>query len=306
MSDLDSQNVSWVAVDWGTTRLRVWAVGRDGEIIARRESDRGMSTLERAEFEPALRNLIFDMMPPNRETSIIACGMVGSRQGWTDAGYVSTPCAPPSIARSVTPADTNLRLHILSGVKQEKPADVMRGEETQIAGYLREQPDFDGVVCLPGTHTKWVHVSAGEIVSFQTYMTGELFSMLSDQSVLRHSMVTDAWDDNAFADAINDAMARPVSFAAHLFSLRADSLINDVPPEMVRSRLSGLLIGLELAAARPYWLGRNVTIVGRKDLARLYLLGLQAQGMSPDLADYADMALLGLTAAYETLTETVT
>lgn len=306
MNAINPQNVSWVAVDWGTTHLRVWAISSDGGIIASRKSEQGMSTLERAGFEPALRNLIFDLMPTDRDTPIIACGMVGSRQGWTDSGYVATPCAPPSITRSATPEDTNLPVHILSGVKQAKPADVMRGEETQIAGYLRKRPDFDGVVCLPGTHTKWVHVSAGEIVSFQTYMTGELFSLLSDRSVLRHSMVTDTWDDNAFAGAINDAMARPASFAAHLFTLRADSLINDVPPETVRSRLSGLLIGLELAAARPYWLGRKVTIVGRIDLARLYLLALQAQGLAPELADCDDMALLGLTAAYEALSEAVT
>ena len=302
MSDLEPQNVCWFAVDWGTTHLRVWAVGDNRAIVSRRKSDLGMSKLEQADFDPALGALIYDLMPADRDVPIIACGMVGSRQGWVDAGYVTTPCTPPGIACSAVTAGTKSPVHILSGVKQEKPADVMRGEETQIAGYLRQRPDFDGVVCLPGTHTKWVHVSAGEIVSFQTCMTGELFFVLSEKSVLRHSMVTDAWDNDAFAAAIKDTMTRPAYFAAHLFTLRAESLINDVPPETTRSRLSGLLIGLELAAARPFWLGRNVTIIGTKDLARLYLLGLQAQGLSPDLADCEDMALLGLTAAYETLT----
>ena len=306
MSVSDPKNISWVAVDWGTTYLRVWAVGSDGDIVSKRNSDRGMSKLGRADFEPALRALIDDLLPADRDVPVIACGMVGSRQGWADAGYVATPCAPPGIACSVLPVGTKLPVHILSGVKQLKPADVMRGEETQIAGYLHDLPDFDGVVCLPGTHTKWVHVSAGEIVSFQTYMTGELFSMLSEMSVLRHSMVTVGWDNDAFALAIADVMARPAAFAAQLFALRAGSLIEGMPPQAARARLSGLLIGLELAAARAYWLGRNVTIVGRKDLAQLYKVGLQAMGLSPEIANCEDMALLGLTAAYETLTETVT
>jgi len=303
---VSTRNICWIAVDWGTTHLRIWALGKDGEIIAKRNSDRGMSKLERSEFEPALWALISDLMPVDRDIPIIACGMVGSRQGWIDAGYVATPCAPPNISRAATPADTKLMMHILPGIKQMEPADVMRGEETQIAGYLREQPDFDGVICLPGTHTKWVHVSAGQIVSFQTYMTGEMYSLLSEKSVLQHSMVSDGWDADAFAAAISDAVARPAAFTAQLFRLRASSLISGMPPQTARARLSGLLIGLELVAARAYWLGRNVTIVGRNDLAQLYLAGLQSQGLSPEIANCDDMALCGLTAAYETLTEAVT
>ncbi len=306
MMPVDTGDIGWIAVDWGTTHLRVWAVGKDGQVIARRNSDRGMSKLEQSQFEPALIALISDLMPADRDIAIIACGMVGSRQGWTDAGYVAAPCAPLNVAHAATPDSTRLLLHILPGIKQTKPADVMRGEETQIAGFLRKQPGFDGVVCLPGTHSKWVHVSAGEIVSFQTFMTGELYSLLSYGSVLRHSMVTDGWDDEAFATAISDAGAHPAAFSAQLFRLRASSLINDTPPETVRARLSGLLIGLELKAARPYWLGRNVAVVGRNDLAQLYMVGLRAQGLSPQIADYEDMALLGLTAAYEALAEATT
>ena len=128
---------------------------------------------------------------------------------------------------------------------------------------------------------------------------------MSKKSVLRHGMVTDEWNSEAFAAAIRNMMARPVDFAAQLFNLRAGGLIDDVPPAALRAKLSGLLIGLELAAARAYWLGRNVTIIGRKDLAELYRVGLQATGLSPEVAICEDMALLGLTAAFETLAETV-
>jgi 2-dehydro-3-deoxygalactonokinase len=304
--NFSARDVDWIGADWGTTHLRVWALGARGEILARRSSDRGMSVLGRAEYELALTDLVSDLIPGDRTIPIIACGMVGSRQGWVDAGYVETPCPPPGIAGSVKPGDSGFSVHILAGVKQTKPADVMRGEETQIAGYLREQPDFDGVVCLPGTHTKWARVREGQIEDFQTFMTGELFSLLSNQSVLRHSiMATKGWDGEAFGAAINEAIAQPAAFAAQLFTLRAASLIDSMTPETARARLSGLLIGVELAAARHYWRGRDVAIIGRKDLVQLYREGLEAQGVAPRVARCKDMALAGLSAAYHSLNEAV-
>jgi phosphonate metabolism protein PhnN/1,5-bisphosphokinase (PRPP-forming) len=103
-----------------------------------------------------------------------------------------------------------LSVHVAPGLRQGKPADVMRGEETQIAGFLALNPNWDGVICLPGTHSKWVHISAGEVVSFQTFLTGEMFALLSQASVLRHGMQGDGWDDAAF-----DAMAAQGAFALH-------------------------------------------------------------------------------------------
>ena len=136
---------------------------------------------------------------------VIACGMVGARQGWIEAPYSQVPCAPVGLSM-IKPVveDTRLDVSILPGLSQTDPADVMRGEETQIAGYLAENPGFDGVLCLPGTHTKWAHISAGEVVSFRTFMTGELFALVSSQSVLRHS-VGAGWDGPAYRSAVSDA-----------------------------------------------------------------------------------------------------
>ncbi len=110
----------------------------------------------------------------------------------------------------------------------------MRGEEVQIAGYLASNPDFDGVICLPGTHSKWVEVSAGEVVSFRTFLTGELFSLLSNNSVLRHSIGT-GWDASAFEAAVSEAQSHPESLARSLFGLRAESLLADLPPDTARA-----------------------------------------------------------------------
>ncbi|MEE9454936.1 MAG: 2-dehydro-3-deoxygalactonokinase [Paracoccaceae bacterium] len=288
----------WIAVDWGTTNLRVWAMSNDGSELHHRISDAGMSNLEQDEFEPELSALIGDWLG-EIPMPVICCGMVGARQGWLEAPYRTTPCSPFASEGliPVPTSDPRLQVHILAGIQQKKPADVMRGEETQIAGLLAGNPGFDGVACLPGTHTKWVHISAGEIVSFQTFMTGEMFSLLAGQSVLRHCVDTDSWDDAAFLEAANDAISSPEMFAARLFSLRAQSLIADLPAASARARLSGLLIGLELAASKPYWLGQAVAVIGAGHLAKIYGQALGAQGVTPDSFNVKQVTVAGLTLA---------
>ncbi|MEM7267695.1 MAG: 2-dehydro-3-deoxygalactonokinase [Pseudomonadota bacterium] len=285
----------WIAVDWGTSRLRAWAMAQSSEMLERCDSDDGMSGLSPQDFEPALLRLIEPWLGQTR-LDVLCCGMVGARQGWIEAPYVAVPCPVEPAALTEAPvSDHRISVRIAPGVKQADPADVMRGEETQIAGLLLDRPEFDGVVCLPGTHSKWVHVSAGEIVSFRTFMTGELFGFLADQSVLRHS-VGDGWDDDAFVEAVADAISKPEMIAARLFSLRAESLLGGLAGATARARLSGLLIGVELAAARPYWLGRDVAIIGAGSLAAAYNAALSAQGVAPSVETGGDMALKGLVA----------
>ena len=295
-----SKIADWVAVDWGTTNLRVWLMTDSGQVITEANSDKGMGQLSPKEFEPALFDLIAPYLTDLKTMPVICAGMVGAKQGWAEAEYQATPCRPPngSNATKVKTNDLRISVHILSGVKQVAPPDVMRGEETQIAGVLRQQPDFDGIICLPGTHTKWAHISAEEIVSFQTAMTGELFSLLSKQSVLKHSVETDDWDQSAFTTAISDAMARPQSIAAQLFGLRAGTLVGNLKHAQAKARLSGLLIGLELASTRPYWLGQHVAILGSGTLSTLYRDALAEQGVQATLLDGESLTLAGLQSAY--------
>lgn len=299
--------VALVAVDWGTSNLRAVLLDDHGRALEKRHSDKGMGCLERDAFEVALVDLLDDVLVSGRQLPVICCGMVGSRQGWQEASYGSVPCKAPSgsDAVRVSVQDPRLAVWILPGVKQVKPADVMRGEETQIAGFLAERPKFDGVLCLPGTHTKWVRISAEEIVSFQTFMTGEIFALLSEQSVLRHSVSTEVLDAPAFSEAVSDAMSRPQALAAKLFGLRAETLIADMGAEEARARLSGLLIGLELAGAKPYWLGMEVGIIGAPALSGLYQAALAAQGCPAQVYDASDLTLKGLKTAYAAIKENV-
>ena len=291
---------AWIAVDWGTSHLSAWAMSANGTVLAQASSDRGMGRLDRAGFEPALLALVGPWLQGS--TPVIACGMVGSRQGWVEAPYAATPCPPQggSFARAQSD-DPRLAVHVIPGIKQLHPADVMRGEETQIAGYLAQNKGWDGVICLPGTHTKWAHISAGEIVSFQTFMTGELFATLATQTVLRHSIAADGWDDAAFDTGLADAYGRPEKLAGRLFSLRAEGLLHDLPGAAARARLSGLLIGAELAAAKPYWLGQQIAVIGAGALARLYVTALAQHGAPATQVNAEAATLAGLTAAYRQL-----
>ncbi|MEY8827468.1 2-dehydro-3-deoxygalactonokinase [Sedimentitalea sp. XS_ASV28] len=295
-----SELADWVAVDWGTSNLRVWVLNSDQAVIAQLGSDHGMGSLVPDEFEAALLGLVAPYLGDDT-VPVICCGMVGARQGWQEAAYVTVPSAPPGIGQAtmVRARDPRIAPMILPGMKQTAPADVMRGEETQIAGFIARHPDFDGVLCLPGTHTKWVQISAGEVVSFRTYMTGEIFALLSDRSVLRHSVQTSGWDDAAFADAIDDALGAPQNLASRLFGLRAETLVNDMPAGVARARLSGQLIGVELAGARPYWLGQRIAIVGDPALSTLYQTALGRQSVPVELANGDAMTLAGLRAVYE-------
>ena len=279
----------WIAADWGSTNLRLWGMDGGGVRWTAR-SGAGGASLSPDGFAPALAAAIADRAGPG--TPVVACGMLGARGAWQEVPYAAVP-GPPAATSTRIDAPTG-PVHIVHGLSQSAPPDVMRGEETQIAGLLAAEPGFDGTVLLPGTHSKWAHVSAGEVVSFRTCLTGELFDLLATRSALRAAVDT-PWDDAAFAAAVSDTLSRPERLAADLFALRADWLLNGAPG---RARLSGLLIGAEIAATRPWWLGREVAIVGEGTLARLYESALRTQGVPARTRDAADLTLRGLIAAH--------
>ncbi|WPY94244.1 2-dehydro-3-deoxygalactonokinase [Limimaricola variabilis] len=286
----------WIALDWGTTNLRGWAMRRDGSVIEARTSDRGMGSLGPETFEAALREICAGWLDDGN-VPIIACGMVGARQGWVEAAYTRVPCPP--LSPSLTRVPGALDVSIIPGLSQADPADVMRGEETQAAGFLALNPGWDGVLCMPGSHSKWAHLSAGEVVSFRSFMTGELFAALATRTVLRHSVPAEGWDEDAFDAAVAETLSRPERLASALFTIRAEDILHGQDGARARSRLSGLLIGAELAAAKPYWLGQQIGVIGAGGLASLYVRALAAQGAPATQANATATTLAGLTAAWK-------
>ncbi|UWQ95335.1 2-dehydro-3-deoxygalactonokinase [Rhodobacteraceae bacterium M385] len=304
MSNSNTTYADWIAVDWGTTHLRAWAMVGD-TVKAEAFSEDGMATLTRDGFEPALLRLVepwLDTAP----MPIVACGMVGARQGWFEAPYVAVPTKPGDLSVVSAPTeDPRLNLMIVPGLKQADHADVMRGEETQIAGFLASNKDFDGVLCLPGTHAKWVRISAEEVVSFQTCMTGEMFQLLSEKSVLRHSIAARGDAPEAFVEAVSDIISRPEKLSQRLFGLRGENVLNGLDPVTARARLSGYLIGAELAATKPYWLGQDVALAGSPALVAAYAAALKTQGVEARSYDAAPLTRAGLARVHATMTESV-
>ena len=291
MSTLD-----WVAVDWGSSHLRVW--GMEGpQVLHRARSDQGAAGLARDGFEPALMAVVANWLPAGRVTPVLACGMAGARQGWAEAGYRTVPCRPLGGALTAAPVrDPRMAVHLVPGLQQPRPADVMRGEETQIAGFLAQHPGWEGIVCLPGTHSKWAQLRAGEVVSFQTFLTGEMFALLSEQSILRHGAA--GWENAGFDDGLDQGFEHPGRLFARLFAIRAEGLLAGLDPGHARARLSGLLVGAEIAAARPFWLGRCVALLGEGELAGLYGRALTRLSIPVSTHDTAALTVAGLTRAH--------
>jgi 2-dehydro-3-deoxygalactonokinase len=129
-------------------------------------------------------------------------------------------------------------------------------------------------------------------------MTGEMFALLSQQSVLRHSVTGNGWNNDSFLTGVANAMDRPQTFAAQLFGMRAAGLLLGTPSDAGRARLSELLVGLELAGTRPYWLGRHVAILGADAIASHYSTALAEQGIQAEMLESTDLTLAGLTCAY--------
>ncbi|MDV4169234.1 2-dehydro-3-deoxygalactonokinase [Rhodovulum sp. FJ3] len=293
---------AWIAADWGTSNLRLWAMGDDGTPVSERRSDRGMGTLSPDEFEGAFLDLAGDLIGDG-PCDVVICGMAGARQGWVEAAYTTTPCAPiAETATRVPTRDPRLNVRILPGLCQMSPPDVMRGEETQIAGYLAGAPDFDGVICLPGTHSKWARVSGGMVQTFRTFMTGELFHLTATQSILRHS-IGKGWDHDAFPDAVAQGFNTPGRVTTDLFSLRAASLVGGTDGATIRARLSGLLMGIELNGAQDLMTQGDVVLIGAPDLCDHYEQAIRAIGGRAQRAEATAMTLAGLIAAHDRLKE---
>ena len=288
-------NPDWIAADWGTTHLRLWAMNGD-RVLDRRVSDQGMGRLAPSEFGPVLESALrgWGVAP------VVACGMVGARQGWFEAPYTPVPCpAQPRLVR--VPGHAARPGFIARGLRQDSPPDVMRGEETQIAGLSLRDPDFDGAVCLPGTHTKWVTIAGGRVACFRSCMTGEIFDLLAHRSILRHMLGAGGDDMAAFDAACQAALTDPAAAYGALFGLRAGALLNDLAPATAASRLSGLLIGWELAATRDLWAGRTVALIGSRVLSPLYARALATRGIAATVHDAEYLTLAGLFAARHSL-----
>lgn len=284
----------WIAVDWGTSTFRAYLV-QNNEVSDTIETKDGMKFVKSHLFEQTLITLIDRWLDNDKITEILASGMVGSKQGWEEAPYQKTPCNLKSL-NYITPSlkDNRISLKIFSGVSQINQPDVMRGEETQIAGFLNENPNFNGSICLPGTHSKWVEIKNNNIVKFKTFMTGELFEIISKNSVLIHSVKAEKIDKMELLKSVDEILQKPELFSNALFQLRADDLINSKGPTIYKSRLSGYLLAIELLGSMEFWKNNDIILIGNQDLIEMYQFILNKKVKSIKTFLSSDMILKGL------------
>ncbi|MGX7709492.1 2-dehydro-3-deoxygalactonokinase [Methylobacterium sp. Gmos1] len=284
-----------IAVDWGTSSARAYRLAPDGAVLARREGAGGILRVPEGGFPAALTEMVGDWLAAG-ETRVLLSGMVGSRQGWQEAPYLACPAGLDDLAGALVPVPfAGATVRLVPGLSAEDAAgtpEVMRGEEVQIFGALAG--DEDALICLPGSHAKWVRVAGGRVAGFTTSMTGEAFAALSGHTILGRMMTGPAEVGPAFEAGVARS-AEGGGLLHHLFGTRALGLFGRLAPEDAASYLSGLLIGHDVAAAMTE--AAIVRLVGSGPLMALYgraiaLKGGQAVAGDPDAAARG-LALIG-------------
>ncbi len=268
-----------VAVDWGTTSLRGARLDANGRVMEERASAQGILNVRPGEFGAVFGSLFQDWMV-SEPVLVLISGMAGSQQGWAEAPYCPCPAGFDEIARQLTWLEPG-RMAIVPGISCEHPhgPDVMRGEEVQIFGALQLTRLRNGLFVLPGTHNKWAQVHDGRVTTFKTYMSGEVYALLSQHSILSKTLDSGATlDTPAFLEGVSLSQHEG-GLLHHAFGTRTLGLFKRKTPGQLASYLSGLVIGDELRS-QALAAGGEVVLVGSEALTARYALALAHIGTS--------------------------
>jgi 2-dehydro-3-deoxygalactonokinase len=263
----------FIAADWGTTNRRAYLLDSGGKCVGEFEDDKGILSVPKGGFGDAvgeIRNRLGDR-------PLLLAGMVGSNRGWVEAPYVSCPAGFEEIAASLIWPEKG-RTAIVPGVSFTEEADVMRGEEAQLLGaYAGDLIPADALVCHPGTHNKWTRLRGGRIERFRTVMTGELFNLLREHSILADLLGGTAEPGRAFASGVRCGLS-DACLTSELFKIRARVLLGQADPADAPSFGSGLLIGSDVRAGLGEGNDGEIIVMGRPELTRLYSEAVQIAG----------------------------
>jgi 2-dehydro-3-deoxygalactonokinase len=281
----------FIAVDWGTTNRRAYRIGPGGARGDEMEDDKGVLSIPPGGFPAAVAEIGERLGP----LPLLMAGMVGSNRGWIEAPYVPCPAGLPELAAAICWAQEG-RVGIVPGVSWSEgdDADVMRGEEVQLLGAFAEgwvAPD--ALVCHPGTHNKWARLEDGRIARFRTVMTGEMFNLLREHSILGDLLDRPAVPDEAFAAGVRHGLAHD-DLTAELFSIRARVLLGKARREETSCYTSGLLIGSDIRIGLRASDGRKeIVVMGRPELTGLFAAALRHAGREPREVDGEEAFLAG-------------
>ena len=264
----------FIAVDWGTTNRRAYSLDGEGHCENEFEDDRGILSVPEGGFGGAVAEIRARL----GAKPLLLAGMVGSNRGWIEAPYVPCPAGLDDLVAGLVWPETDVA--IVPGVADDGAdrSDVMRGEEVQLLGAVAAGAiPGDCLVCHPGTHNKWVEVAGGSVASFRTVMTGELFNLLKEHSILSDLLGPDAEPGKPFTAGVRRGLEGD-GIQAELFPVRARVLLGKLPREDAAAFTSGLLIGGDVRIGLSARAGRKVVVMGRPELTELYAAALAIAG----------------------------
>jgi len=264
----------FIAVDWGTSNRRAYRLDSSGRCLAEFEDHKGVLTVPAGGFPDA----VAEMRQRLGDLPLLLAGMIGSNRGWKEAPYVPSPAGIDDLSAKLAWAGE--REAIVAGVSYlgEGRADVMRGEEVQLLGAVAAGLiDPMGLVCHPGTHNKWATLSQGKIHRFRTVMTGELFNLLKEHSVLSDLLQGEVEVNDAFKQAVSHSIDN-ATLPADLFGVRAGVLLGQMKKEDAVSFASGLLIGADVRIGLAIPTSVQIAVIGRPELTKLYAAAIGQAG----------------------------
>jgi 2-dehydro-3-deoxygalactonokinase len=293
VSKVDASEPRLIAIDWGTSRFRAYLVDGSGAILKDVASDDGMATVRDGKFAAVLLERCGAWLDRHADVPVLMSGMVGSRNGWKEAPYVPCPASLEEIRGAIQPIEIKDGRFggIVPGIiyHEDGVADVIRGEETKILGTGGE----DGLIVMPGTHCKWAWIEGGKIARFQSYMTGEFYGLLRENSILR-LLAKEPEDSAGFRRGL-EAARRHGGLLHQAFAARTAVLDDRMTGEEVAPFLSGLLIAHEIAgAAKDIARGSKLKLVAEGVLCQNYEEALRSHGLEPQVISPRDCFVKGM------------
>ncbi len=279
----DQADAPIIGINWGSTNFRAFLIDTDGQVLDKVEQPRGIAGLDRSQM-PLMVEALTSRWP--QAGQVYACGMIGSNIGWSDAGYLECPATPAGLAQQLHRVRIGgVRVAIVPGLACRRSGDgapdIMRGEETELLGLMAAgSVPADGLVVLPGTHSKWVRLQHGAVVEFLTAMSGEIFDRLTAAGLLASVVDGPAEQGQVFDEAVR-AGNTGMGLGSQLFGARARVIRGDLPRSDGASWLRGLLIGAELADVQSLWphlMGQPLALVGAAPVCALYARALTVLG----------------------------
>lgn len=264
----------YIAADWGTTNRRAYRLDSSGRTADEFEDDKGVLSVPLGGFSAA----VAEIRQRLGDLPLLLAGMVGSNRGWKEAPYVPCPVGIDDLAKALVWAGE--REAIVPGVSYvgDGRADVMRGEEVQLLGAVAARlVDPDALVCHPGTHNKWALLRQGKLHHFRTVMTGELFSLLKDHSILSDLLQGKVEPNEVFKAAAGQAF-NDDALSADLFGVRAGVLLGQINKDDAAAHASGLLVGADVRIGVAEPMGAEIHVMGRPELTRLYAAAIAQAG----------------------------